>query len=120
MDTKKLLSIGIVTGLIIIVIFSYFNFGFYDGVIAAIIVGVIIAREADNSPIKYTVISILAYNMIYWTIMAFFDQDMKMVLGYENKAIPGLFVGTIIIMIILFSFIGSFSAFVVYNLKKSK
>ncbi len=120
MNTKKLLSIGIVTGLIIVITFNYFDLEWYGGIIAAIIVGAIVARQADNSPIKYTIISVLAYNMIRWTITAFFDQDMKMIFGYENKAILGLFVGAVIIEIIFFLIIGAFSAFVVYNLRKEK
>ncbi len=74
----------------------------------------------DNNPMRYTIISVAMYNLIAWTLTALFDPVAQFVLGYEDKKTAGLFIGFIIIMVVFYSIIGSFSAYVTYNLRKNR
>ena len=122
MKTKKVLIIGIILGLVLFGIFYLWDlFGpISQGTISAILVGVTIGLLIDNNPIKYTFISIVTYNLIAWIAIAIFDPEAEIVLGSGKTAVIGVFIGFIVIMIGLFSIIGSFSAFVTYNLRKNR
>lgn len=111
---------GIIFGLVLFGIFSFLDLNLYWGSVAAIFVGMTVGWLTENKPVKYTIISVSAYNLIAWTLIALFDPDAQIVLGYEHKSITGLFIGFIIILIVFYSIIGSFSAFVAYNLKRKK
>lgn len=120
MKTAKVLITGIISGLALLGIFSLLSID--GGIIVAIIVGVITGRLIDDDPMRYTFISISTYNLIASIIVALFDPDAKIVLGLasEYKAVVGLFIGVVILMIIFYSIIGSFSAFVAYNMRSDK
>ena len=123
MKTTKVLATGIIFGLALSGIFSILDFDtIYGGLIGAIIVGVITGRLIDDDPMRYTFISISTYNLIASIIVALFDPDAKIVLGLasEYKAVVGLFIGVVILMIVFYSIIGSFSAFVAYNMRSDK
>ncbi len=121
MKTKKVLVIAIILGLVLSSIFYLWNLSgtISNGTISAILVGITIGLLIDNNPIRYTFISIIIYNLLAWTAIAIFDPEAEIVLGY-GKAVVGVFIGFIVIMICLFSIIGSFSAFVTYNLRKNR
>ena len=120
MKTAKVLITGIISGLALLGIFSLLSID--GGIIVAIIVGVITGRLIDDDPIRYTFISILTYNLIASIIVALFNPDAKIVLGLasEYKAAVGLFIGFVILIIVFYSIIGSFSAFVAYNMRTDK
>ncbi len=82
------------------------------GAISAILVGILIGRLADAGPVRYTVLSIFTYNLLVWVIIALFDPDARIVLGFGNKAVVGVFIGFILSLIGIYSIIGAFSAFV--------
>jgi len=117
MKTAKVLIIGIISGLALLGIFSLLPID--GGIIVAIIVGVITGRLIDGDPMKYTFISTSTYNLIASIVVALFDPGAKIVLGLasEYKAVVGLLIGVVIIMIVFYSLIGSFSAFVAYNMR---
>ena len=140
MKTTKVLATGIIFGLALYGIFSLLGFGtiydtiyvlllwffscfdfsvfsssdfntIYGGVICAILVGIITGRLVDDGPISHAFVSISAYNLIAFAIMASFDpHDLGV----------GIFVGFMMIMTVLYSIIGSFSAFVAYNIRTDK
>jgi len=121
MKTKKVLATGIIFGLALYGIFSLLGFDtIYGGVICGILVGIITGRLVYDGPIRHAFISISTYNIIAFAMLALFDPDAKIVLGYRDVAIVGIFVGFIIIMTVLYSIIGSFSAFVAYNIRTEK
>jgi len=120
MKTEKVIITGIIFGLVLFSIFSFLGFDLWGGVIAAIFIGMTVGWLTDNNPMRYTIISVFVYNLIAWTLRALFDPDAQFVLGYEHKSITVLFIGFIIIMIVFYSIIGSFSAFVTYSLRKNK
>jgi len=123
MKTTKVLAIGVIFGLVLSGIFSILEFDTtYGGFIGAILVGIITGRLVDDGPIRHGFISISTYNLIAFAILALFDPDAKIVFGLasEYKAVVGLFVGFIILMIVFYSIIGSFSAFVAYNMRSDK
>ena len=121
MKTEKVLITGITLGLVLFSIFEILDFDLiYGGIVSAILVGVIIGRLTDNNPVRYTIISIFAYNLIGWIIIALFDPDAKIVLGFENKAVVGLFISFILFMVVLYSILGSFSALTAYTTKQHR
>jgi hypothetical protein len=123
MKTTKVLATGIIFGLVLSGIFSILDFDTtYGGLVGAILVGTIIGRLVDEGPIRHGFISIFAYNLIAFAMLALFDPDAKIVFGLapEYKAVVGLFVGFMIIVIVFYSIIGSFSAFVTYNMRTDK
>jgi hypothetical protein len=121
MRTIKVLITGIISGLALFGIFSLLLFDtIYGGVIGAILVGMIIGRLTDNNPMRYTIISIFAYNLIAYTITVLFDPNTDILFESEYKMVLGVFVGFMIIMIVFYSIIGSFSAFVTYNMRTDK
>jgi len=120
MKTEKVLITGITLGLVLFSIFSLLDFDLYGGIASAILVGTTIGRLTDNNPVRYTIISIFAYNLIGWIIIALFDPDAKIVLGFENKAVVGLFISFILFMVVLYSIVGSFSALTVYTTKQHR
>jgi len=98
MKTTKVLAIGVIFGLVLSGIFSILEFDTtYGGLIGAILVGIITGRLVDDDPIRHGFISISAYNLIAFAILALFDPDAKIVFGLasEYKAVVGLFVGFI-------------------------
>lgn len=121
MKTIKVLIIGIISGLALFGIFSLLSFDtIYGGVIGAILVGMIIGRLIDDNPIRHTFISISTYNLIAYTITVLFDPNTDILFESEYKMVLGVFIGFMIIMIIFYSIIGSFSAFVTYNMRTDK
>jgi len=122
MKTKKVIVIGIILGLVLFGIFYIWDLSgpISQGTISAILVGVTIGLLIDNNPIRHTFISIAIYNLITWTAIAIFDPEAEIILGYGKAAVIGVFIGFIVIMTGLFSIIGSFSAFVTYNLRKNR
>ncbi len=121
MKTTKVLATGIIFGLALSGIFSILDFDtIYGGLIGAILVGIITGRLVDDGPIRHAFISISAYNLIAFAMLALFDPDAKIVWGCGNRAVVGVFVGFMIIMIVFYSIIGSFSAFVAYNMRSNK
>jgi len=122
MKNEKVLIIGIILGLVIFGILELLNISgtISRGTISAILVGITIGLLIDNNPIRHTFISIVISNLIAWTAIAIFDPEAEIVLGYGKAAVVGVFIGFIVIMIGLFSIIGSFSAFVTYNLRKNR
>ena len=121
MKTTKVLATGIVFGLALFGIFSLLSFDtIYGGVIGAILVGMIVGRLIDANPIRHTFISISTYNLIAYTITFLFDPNTEILFESENKMVLGVFIGFIMIMIIFYSIIGSFSAFVTYNMRTDK
>ena len=121
MKNEKVLIIGIILGLVIFGILELLNISgtLSRGLISAIFMGITIGSLIDNNPIRYAFISTIISNLIAWTAIAIFDPDTDIVFG-SGKAVVGVFIGFMVIMIGLFSIIGSFSAFVTYNLRKSK
>jgi hypothetical protein len=120
MKTEKVLITGITLGLVLFSIFSLLDFDLYGGIASAILVGMTIGRLTDNNPVKYTIISIFAYNLIAFTMEALFDPNTEILFESEYKMVLGVFIGFMIIMIIFYSIIGSFSAFVTYNMRIDK
>jgi hypothetical protein len=120
MKTEKVITTGIIFGLVLSSILIFLDIGLYGGGIAAIIIGMTVGWLIENKPVKYTMISVSAYNLIVWTLIMLFDTDAKFVLGYEHKSITALFIGFIIIMIVFYSIIGSVGALITYKLKKNK
>ncbi|KAF5416247.1 MAG: hypothetical protein C5S48_03510 [Candidatus Methanogaster sp.] len=112
---EKALVIGTTLGLAL-TLFSIFVLVDSDwmcwGAITAILVGILVGRLADASPVRYTIHSIFTYNLLVWTIIALFDPDARIVLEFGNKAVVGLFIGFILSLIGIYSIIGAFSAFV--------
>ncbi|CAG0959846.1 MAG: hypothetical protein MPEBLZ_04014 [Candidatus Methanoperedens nitroreducens] len=121
MKNEKVLIIGIILGLVIFGILELLNISgtISRGTISAILVGITIGLLIDNNPIRHTFISISIYNLIAWTAIAIFDPEADILFG-SGKAVVGVFIGFMVIMIGLFSIIGSFSAFVTYNLRKNR
>lgn len=122
MKNEKVLIIGIILGLVLFSIFYLWDLSgpISQGTISAILVGITIGLLIDNNPIRHTFISIIIYNLIAWIAITIFDREAEIVLGSGKAAAIGVFIGFIVIMIGLFSIIGSFSAFVTYNLRKNK
>lgn len=120
MKTAKVLITGIISGLALLGIFSLLPID--GGIIVAIIVGVITGRLIDYGPMRYAFISIVTYNLIASIIIVLFDPGAHIVLGLasEYTAVVGLLIGVVIIMIVFYSLIGSFSAFVAYNMRSNK
>jgi len=114
MKAEKALVIGTILGLALtlfsIVVLVDFDWMF-RGAISAIIVGIFIGRLTDANPVRCTIISIFAYNLLVWVIIGLFDSDAKIVLEFGNKAVVGVFIGFILSLIGIYSIIGSFSAF---------
>ena len=111
MKIKKALVTGTILGLAIfgtIVLRDFYPLS--GGVVSAILVGTVIGRLADTNPVRCTINSIFAYNIVVWVIIALFDPDARIVLGFEDKMVAALFVSFIILMIVLYSILGSFSA----------
>jgi len=115
MKIEKALVIGTILGLTL-TLFSIFVLVDFDwmclGAISAILVGILIGRLTDASPVRYTILSIFTYNLLVWVIIALFDPDARIVLEFGNKAVVGVFIGFILSLIGIYSIIGSFSAFV--------
>ena len=113
METEKALVTGSILGLALfsIVVLRAFD-PISGGVVSAILIGMVIGRLADAKPIRCTINSIFAYNLIVWVIIALFDPDARIVLEFGNKAVVGVFIGFILSLIGIYSIIGSFSAFV--------
>ena len=113
MKTEKALVIGIILGLALcsIVVLRDFDL-IYGGIISAILVGMVIGRLADTNPVRCTINSIFACNLIFWAIIALFDPDAMIVLEFGNKMVVAVLIGFILTTIVLYSIIGSFSAFV--------
>ena len=80
------------------------------GVVSAILIGMVIGRLVDTNPVRCTINSIFAYNLIVWVIIALFYPGARIVLGFEDKMVAALFISFIITIIVLYSIIGSFSA----------
>ncbi|ABE52936.1 hypothetical protein [Methanococcoides burtonii] len=120
MKTEKVLLTGILFGMILFGIFSLLEIDpTYGGIVGAILVGIIIGKIADKTPVKYAVISIFTYNLIGWVTTFLFTLEGKTILGYGG-GVTGVFLGFILIMTIFYSIIGSISAFVTYNMKTDK
>jgi len=115
MKIEKALVVGTILGLTL-TLFSIFVLVDSDwmcwGAISAILVGILIGRLADASPVRHTILSIFTYNLLVWVIIALFDPDARIVLEFGNKAVIGVFIGFILSLIGIYSIIGSFSAFV--------
>jgi hypothetical protein len=120
MKTTKVLATGIIFGLALYGIFIILDFTIYGGFIGAILVGIITGRLVDDGPIRYGFISISIYNLIAFAMLALFDPSTKLVWRCGDRAVVGLFVGFMILMIVFYSIIGSFSAFVAYNMRSDK
>lgn len=111
MKTEKALVTGTILGLALFSIVVLRDFDpISGGVVSAILVGMVIGRLADTNPVRCTIDSIFAYNLIFWVIIALFDPDARIVLGFEDKMVAALFISFIITMIVLYSILGSFSA----------
>jgi len=117
MKAGKVLLTGIIFGIILFSTFSLLDIDpIYGGIVGAILVGAIVGKITDITPIKYASISIFIYNVIVWSAIFLFTSEGRIVLGHE-KAATGIFIGFIMFSIIFYSIIGSFSAFATYNLK---
>ncbi|MCM1987683.1 hypothetical protein [Methanococcoides seepicolus] len=120
MKSGKVLLTGIIFGIILFSTFSLLDINtIYGGIVGAILVGIIVGKITDKNPIKYAAISIFIYNVIGWAIIFLFTPEGMIVLGHESAA-TSIFIGFIMILIIFYSVIGSFSAFATYNLKTDK
>ncbi|MDY0388201.1 MAG: hypothetical protein RBT65_13990 [Methanolobus sp.] len=120
MKTKKVLLTGILLGIILFGIFSLLDIdSIYGGIVSAILVGIIIGKMIAKNPVKYAFISIFIYNIIGWILIFLFTSEGQIIIGHSPEA-AGIFVGFVIITTIFYSIIGSFSAFVAYNLKTNK
>ena len=111
METEKALVTGSILGLALfsIVVLRAFD-PISGGVVSAILIGMVIGRLADTNPVRCTINSIFAYNLIVWVIIALFYPGARIVLGFEDKMVAALFISFIITIIVLCSIIGSFSA----------
>ena len=111
MKIEKALVTGTILGLTLFSVVVLRDFDpISGGVVSAILVGMVIGRLADANPVRCTINSIFAYNLIFWVIIALFDPDAMIVLGFEDKMVAALFISFIITMIVLYSILGSFSA----------
>lgn len=120
MKTKNLLFTGILIGLVLFGLFDWLAFdAIYGGVIGAVIVGVIIGKIIDNDPVKHAFCSIFTYNLIAWILTFLFSSDGKLVLQ-SGDLVTVVFIGSLLVMVFFYSIIGSFGAFVVYNLKNKQ
>ena len=115
MKIEKALVMGTILGLTL-TLFSIFVLVDSDwmcwGAISAILVGILIGRLADASPVRCTILSIFTYNLLVWVIIALFDPDARIVLEFGNIAVVGVFIGFILSLIGIYSILGSSSAFV--------
>ena len=113
MKTEKALVIGTILGLTLFSIVVLRDFDLiYGGIISAILVGMVIGRLTDTNPVRCTIISIFVYNLIFWVVIALFDPDARIVLEFGNKMVVAVFIGFILTTIVLYSIVGSLSAFV--------
>ncbi len=120
MKTRNSLLIGTLIGL---VLFGFFEFlgldQTYGGIISALIVGTLIGKTIGKGSEKYAFFSIFTYNLIGWILVFLLTSDGKIALQYGGIALSAL-VGMLLIMVFFYSIIGSFAAFVAFNLSRNK
>jgi len=120
MKTRNSLLIGIVIGLVLFGFFEYLGLDqTYGGIIGALIVGTLISKTIGKGSEKYAFFSIFTYNLIGWILVFLLTPDGKIALQYGGIALSAL-VGILLIMVFFYSIIGSFAAFVAFNLSRNK
>jgi hypothetical protein len=120
MKTRNSLLIGTLIGLVLFGFFEYLGLDqTYGGIIGALIVGTLISITIGKGSEKYAFFSIFTYNLIGWILVFLFTSDGKIALQYGGIALSAL-VGILLIMVFFYSIIGSFAAFVAFNLSKNK
>lgn len=116
MRTRNLLLIIIFAELVLYGIFDYLSINsMYEGISAAIIVGILFGNFLDRGSIKSTFIFILAYNLVFWMLTFLFTFEGKLMLQ-SGSIIISVFIGTVLALAFIYSVIGAFFAFVVSNL----
>lgn len=112
--------IGTLIGLVLFGFFNYLDFDpIYGGIIGAFIVGTLIGKTIGKGSEKYAFFSIFTYNLIGWILVFLLTSDGKIALQYGGIALSAL-VGILLIMVFFYSIIGSFAAFVAFNLSRNK
>lgn len=89
------------------------------GILLAIITGMVLGIKIDKDPQKYTFLAVITYSIIAWVLMLLLTKDRKFLLE-SGIAATSLLTGFAIMNFLFNAIVGSFAAFVAYNISDNR
>ncbi|MDD4331411.1 MAG: hypothetical protein PHU28_03675 [Methanosarcinaceae archaeon] len=116
MKTRNILLIGVGIGLGLFGLFEFFSVSFTEGgILGAILIGLFIGKTIDKHPLRYAFFSVCVSHLLAFTLLFLFTEDGKLVLQEGDILLP-FFLGYVLLRTLINSIIGTFGAFVSFNI----